>query len=49
MIIFRSGNFKEEKLKNKLKNIEDNVQEIWDYQIYPGHIKNRLIELEDRF
>ena len=37
-----------EKLETKLDNLEDKVQDIWDYQIDPDYIQHKLIELEDR-
>ena len=36
------------KLETKLDNLEDKVQDIWDYQIDPDYIQHKLIELEDR-
>ena len=40
---------KVEKLKTELENLEDKVQEIWDYQINPDCIQHKPVELEDRF
>ena len=37
-----------EKLETKLDNLEDKVQDIWDYQIDPDYIQHKLIELVDR-
>ena len=39
---------KVEKLETELDNLEDKVQDIWDYQIDPDYIQHKLIELEDR-
>ena len=37
-----------EKLEIKLDNLEDKVQDIWDYQIDPDYIQHKSIETEDR-
>ena len=37
-----------EKLETESDNLEDKVQDIWDYQIDPDYIQHKLIELEDR-
>ena len=39
---------KVEKLETELDNVEDKVQDIWDYQIDPDCIQHKLIELEYR-
>ena len=39
---------KVEKLETELDNLEDKVQDIWDYQINPDYIQHKLTELEDR-
>ena len=39
---------KVEKMETELDNLEDKVQDIWDYQIDPDYIQHKLIELEDR-
>ena len=39
---------KVEKLETELDNLEDKVQDIWEYQIDQDYIQHKLIELEDR-
>ena len=39
---------KVEKLETELDNLEDKVQDIWDYQINPDYIQHKLTELKDR-
>ena len=39
---------KVEKREAELDNLEDKVQDIWDYQIDPDYIQHKLIQLEDR-
>ena len=39
---------KVEKLEAELDNLEDKVQDIWDYQVDPDYIQHKLIQLEDR-
>ena len=39
---------KTEKLETELDDLEGKVQKIWDYQIDPGYIQHKLVELEDR-
>ena len=35
-------------METKLDNLEDKIQDIWDYQIDPDHIQYKSTELEDR-
>ena len=39
---------KVEKLEAELDNLEDKVQDIWDYQVDPDYNQHKLIQLEDR-
>ena len=40
--------FTENVIEKKVDNLEDKVQDIWDYQIDPDYIQHKLIELQDR-
>ena len=41
-------NDKVERVEENLEHIESRVQQIYDYQLYPAFIQDKLIDLEDR-
>ena len=39
---------KVEKLEENMKDVDARIQDIYEYQVYPNHVLDKLAELEDR-